>query len=95
MDGARTSQTLSSDIKIDVSPKQIEDSSLKREKEGQRRIHDWVHGQGHDRASGSETGGLYRWKEKEGEIEVYLDKQNLDLDTKITTKSKLRVLKIT
>ena len=40
------------------------------------------------------TGGLCGWKENEGEIEVCLDKLSLDLDAEITTKSKLRALKI-
>ena len=38
--------------------------------------------------------GLCKWKENEGKIEVCLDKLNLDLDTEITTKSKLKALKI-
>ena len=38
--------------------------------------------------------GLCRWRENEGEMKVYLDKLNLDLDIEITTKSKLRALKI-
>jgi len=45
---ARTSQTLISYTKYDVSPKGIKDSSLKRKKEWQK----WTHG----RAAGSETG---------------------------------------
>ena len=94
VDGARTSQTLSSDTKIDVSLK------------GEMKVQSW---KGRKKGRGGRTvgrmatarpclrvrnGGLCGWKENEGEIEVCLDKLNLDLDTEITTKSKLRALKI-
>jgi len=57
VDEARTSQTLSFDTKIDVSPNGIENSSLKRGKKLQRWMHGWAHDQAHGRASGAETGG--------------------------------------
>ena len=59
-------------------------------KDEQRRMH----GLAHDHASGAETGGLCRWRENEGEMEVCLDDPNLDFGTEITTKSKLRALQI-
>ena len=89
VDEARTSQTLSSDTRG------MKIQAWKQKEKAQRWTHRQAHGLTHGRAAGSETGASCGRSENGREMEMHLDKLNRDLNTEITTKSRLRALKLT